>query len=158
MADITPGIYLEVKEGSIGTGATSRTQQYRNFWMTLIQDGSEVKVRLLDADFQLTAVSEVFSVADFESGRLTYIPQGDKKYQALILKLKQTAKPPASKPRPLEEPSASPDKPASGKWWESPPKDIKPGDIFNRDESSRGSSSKPGTGTKPGAKKNWWDR
>ncbi|MBF0531299.1 MAG: hypothetical protein HQK55_18925 [Deltaproteobacteria bacterium] len=151
MPEVTPGIYLELKETNIGTGVTARKEQFRNFWMTLSQTGEEVVVALLDGDFNLTGVRQTFNNADFESGQLKYIPQGDKKYQILLSKLEQIVK--SSPPKPASTPpAATPSKPAAAKWWESTPKDVKPGDIFKRDD-----AVKKGQQPKSENKKNWWE-
>jgi hypothetical protein len=149
MEDIKGGIYLEVKKGVIGTGHTAKTEEFRNFWMTITQKGDEVQCILLDNDFKPTGLRETIPVAVLNGERFTYIPQGEKRYRAILAQLaeaaakKQTAPPPAPA-------QAKPEKTASPKWWQGEEKDVKPGDLFKRDESGR---SKPA----PVASKNWWE-
>ena len=165
MSELTAGIYLEVKKSSIGTGVTAKEAEYRNFWMTIKQDGENVDCLLLDDYFNLTGIKEIFPIDDFQNGRLVYIPQGQKKYQTLLKKFEQrldkaktkaktkAARPPQPRPESREEDSTQtrgeasqldiltgagkatkkkqPVK-AANKWWETPEKDIKPGDIFKR--------------------------
>ena len=128
MSEITPGIYLERKKGVIGTGSTAKEAIYRNFWMTIEQDGDMVHCVLLNNDFMLTSVMEKFPAKTFEPPRFVYIPEGDKRYQ----KLKENL--PAPKTTEKAPPAEMQNKPA--KWWESEQKEIKPGDFFNRDESA----------------------
>jgi hypothetical protein len=156
MADIQTGIYLEVKKGVIGTGHTAKSAEYRNFWMTLAQEGDQVHCVLLNQDFQLTGLNETFTTEDFESGRLTYIPQGEKRYQILLrelleIKLKQKKKaPPAADPSPT---AAKPkEEPKAKKWWEGEQKSLTAEDIFG----TRVRTDKPEE-AEPKPSGNWWE-
>lgn len=148
MEDIKDGIYLEVKKGVIGTGHTAKTEEYRNFWMTVGQQGDEVQCVLLNNDFKLTGIRETIPAAEFNSDRFTYIPQGEKRYRALLAQLAEAA--PVKKTAPTATGPTKPEKTSSPKWWEGQDKDIKPGDLFKRDESGRPK-------TAPAESTNWWE-
>ena len=156
MSSIKPGLYLEVKKGTIGEARTAQDVEYRNFWMTLSQEGGLVELLLLDNDFKPTGLKESRPVADFESGALTYIPQGEKRYQLLLKKL--TAKRPA--PSPSKAPAPAPAKDAPQKpagWWEAKERQLTEEDLFRRPEKPAGSKA----GKKKGevtTKKSWWDK
>jgi len=161
MAEIKPGIYLEVKEVGIGTGATAKTQVYRNFWMTLAQEGDQVKALLLDGDFKPTTVTQSLPEGDFCSGRLKYVPQGEKRYRALIKSLSAgpaPASPEAEIPPPVSAPKPETGK-GSGNWWDDGDKTTKSEDIF---QTRSGRGLKPGEKKKSGPaqslKKTWWDK
>jgi len=161
MAEIKPGIYLELKEVAIGTGATAKTQVFRNFWMTLSHEGDQVKAVLLDGDFKPTPVAQSLPEGDFVSGRLKYVPQGEKKYQALIKSLSPGPAPvshEAESPPPTSAPKPAAGK-GSGNWWEAGGDTLKSEDIF---QTSSGRGQKPGEKTKSGPaqslKKTWWDK
>ena len=138
MAEIIPGIYLERKKGIIGTGSTAKETVYRNFWMTVDQEGEIIHCVLLNNDFRLTSVTEKFPADSFAPPRFVYIPEGDKRYQKLKEGLPE--KPSKKKDTAAPAPDADPSK--SGKWWEKPQKEIQPGDFFSRDESD-GKRNKP---------------
>jgi len=155
MAEIKAGIYLEVKEVAIGTGATAKTQVYRNFWMTLSHEGDQIKAVLLDGDFKPTPVTQSIPEADFAGGRLKYVPQGEKRYQALLKLL--AAGPAAAGREPAAPPPASAPKPeagpATGNWWEAGGKTLKSEDIF---QTSSGGKKKAVPAQS--LKKTWWDK
>ena len=86
-------------------------------------------------------------------GRFTYIPQGEKRYQTLTAALSR----PKTSAKPKAGPAASPQVKTTGnketgkaKWWESEPKDVKPGDIFKKDPVKK--KKEPVS-----LKKNWWE-
>lgn len=150
MAEFQKGIYLEVKKGTIGTGVTARDTEYRNFWMTFSREGDLVHCFLLDQDFNLTNVKDALPVEDFISGRLIYIPQGEKRYRKLF---QQLSSGPGKKTAP-DRPAQAPDqeKKAPDQWWAQPEKVINPGDLFKRDDrQSRGESNNHLTSG------NWWE-
>ncbi|MBU2548221.1 MAG: hypothetical protein KKB20_07430 [Proteobacteria bacterium] len=150
MSQIKAGIYLEVKKGTIGTGGTAQTQEYRNFWMTVEERDGQVNCALLDNDFNLTPLRESFSTAEFDSGRFTFIPQGEKRYKRLLQKLGllNHPKPAASGPKTAAGP---PQKKPSANWWEGQEKKVEPGDIF-KSEPDRPAEKPAKTGGG-----NWWD-
>ncbi len=155
MPTVKPGIYLEKKEGVIGTGHTAKSAEYRFFWMTLPQEGEIVKCLLLDQDFNPTGIQDTKQSSDFESDTIVYIPQGDKKYNLLLKKLLAQGKTAPAKKAPAAaagKQKAEPDSKASPKWWEQSEKKIEPGDIFGRKEEDK----KKGQ-TKIQDKKNWWE-
>ena len=92
MEEVKLGIYLEVKKGVIGTGHTAKSTEYRNLWMTLIVKEDEVVCAHLDNNFKPTGLKQSMTISEFTSGRFTYIPQGDKRYQAMMSALKESAK------------------------------------------------------------------
>ena len=149
MSQIEAGIYLESKQGTIGTGSTAKTQEYRNFWMTIDQVDDMVHCVLLDNDFNLTPLKESFQVADFESGRFTFIPQGEKRHQRLLKKIKAPA--PVQTDPPKTQAPAAGKKDQAGRWWEKAEKDVQPGDIFKKDSAPAG-AKRPRTGGG-----NWWE-
>ena len=148
MEEIKGGIYLELKKGVIGTGHTAKTEEYRNFWMTIAQNGQEVECVLLNNDFKPTGYREKIPLAEFAGQRFTYVPQGEKRYRALLAQITPT--PRVKKEVPSDPTPAQPEKTSSPKWWEGQSKDIKPGDLFKRDESGRPKSA-------PAASTNWWE-
>ena len=150
MAQVKAGIYLEQKKGVIGTGHTAKEEEYRNFWMTVMQKGDEVVCILLDNDFKPTGIKQSLPAGAFESGRLTYIPQGEKRYQILINKLKEKNLA-AQKKAQAQKPAAPAEEQKPRGWWEAPEKDIKPGDIFKRDDTP----SEKSKGTTSSGQ--WWD-
>ncbi len=89
MGEIIPGIYLEVKKTQIGTGSTSRSTSFRNFWMTDFQEDGNVKITLLNDEFMLTGLNENITADELASDRFTYVPEGEKRYQALLEVLKR---------------------------------------------------------------------
>jgi hypothetical protein len=148
MTTIKPGIYLERKESTIGTGITTQSTEYRNLWMTLNQTEDKMQVVLLDDDFKLTGVRQAFPVSDFEEQKLTYVPEGEDKYQALLMEFVQKRK--KTRPAPKPKPAAQKAEPKTGNWWESPEKEVKPGDAFKRN----GEKPQPAAATPQG---NWWE-
>ncbi len=150
MTIIKPGIYLEKKVSTIGTGITTQSTEYRNLWMTLNQTEDKMQVVLLDDDFKLTGVRQAFPVSDFEDEKLTYVPEGEDKYQALLMEFVQKRK--KATPAPKARPAAQKAEQQAGNWWEAPEKEAKPGDAFKRN----GEKSKSGAAvTSQGG--NWWE-
>jgi hypothetical protein len=134
MVEIKPGIYLERKKGIIGTGNTAKETEYRNFWMTLEQTGEIVHCVLLNSDFMLTTVTEDFSADRFEPPRFVYIEQGEKRYQLLKQQLEEKkSKKEAANGSAIQKSTQA--KPAN--WWETPQKEIQPGDLFKQDGTAR---------------------
>ncbi|MEW5724988.1 MAG: hypothetical protein AB1896_17890 [Thermodesulfobacteriota bacterium] len=157
MPDIKPGIYLEVKKGTIGVGHTAKSAEYRNFWMTLNQGQGEIELLLLNEDFMLTGVRDCVPESEFATTRFTYIPQGDKRYQLLLKKLAQKENQSAAfKPRPAEAGKAKAPPEPSGptvKWWDSPKKETSTEDIF----ATRATGEKKVKESEGRGSGNWWD-
>ena len=148
MTTIKPGIYLEKKVSTIGTGITTQATEYRNLWMTLNQTEDMMQVVLLDDDFKLTGVRQAFPISDFEEQKLTYVPEGEDKYQALLMEFVQKRK--KASPAPKAKPAAQQAVPQAGNWWESQEKEVQPGDAFKRNgEKSKTTAAQP--------QGNWWE-
>ena len=150
MAEVKTGIYLEIKKVNIGTGSTAKSEEYRNFWMTVFQEGESVHCALLNNDFKLTAITEIFPADAFETDRFTYIPQGEKKFQALLRKLLEDQQKKMAVEK--KKAAAAPEKEKPANWWDSPKKDVQPGDLFARPEG--GASKKTDESSSSG---NWWE-
>ncbi|MEW6264737.1 MAG: hypothetical protein AB1641_16820 [Thermodesulfobacteriota bacterium] len=150
MPEIKPGIYLEIKKGVIGTGHTAKSAEYRNFWMTVGLGSHEVEMILLDQNFKPTNIREKRPISDFETKRLVYIPEGDKKYQNLSAQIEPTVQPSSSQTGAGPVQAEAP--PVKAKWWEAPEKKITPGDIFKREEKARSDQDAEATGSG-----NWWE-
>ena len=147
MPEVKSGIYLEIKKGTLGVGHTAKETEYRNFWMTLAQEDENVHCVLLNQDFGLTHINETFPASDFDSGRLNYIPQGEKRYQRLLRELLEAEMKRRSGQKAKEEAQT---KPESAKWWEGDQKNIQAGDLFKREAGKREPQSAPPSG-------NWWE-
>lgn len=148
--EFKPGIYLEVKKGTIGTGVTAKSSEFKNFWLVMPESEGKTLIILLDEDFKLTGLKETVSVKEFETGRFTYIPQGEKRYNLLINQLEKM-KQEQLKKKSLQAQKASEAAPKkAANWWEAPEKDVKPGDIFDRGEKPEKDDQGAGSG-------NWWE-
>ena len=157
MVEFKAGIYVEFKKGTIEAGRTAKTSEDRNFWMTLDQAGDEIRLALLDNDFNLTSLRETVPLAEFLTDRFTYIPQGEKRYRLLLKRLSEKAGPKA-RPAPAEGPKEDKEEKKEAKWWEKPKRDIKPGDIFKRnDHQNKKPVPKKRKSTEQITKKNWWE-
>ena len=132
MTTIKPGIYLEKKVSTIGTGITTQKSEFRNYWMTLNQIEDKMQVVLLDDDFKLTGVRQAFPISDFVEEKLTYIAEVEDKYQLLLMEFVEKRRKASTKPK--AKPAAQEPEPKSGNWWESQQKDVSPGDVFKRNE------------------------
>jgi hypothetical protein len=151
MGEVKNGIYLEKKKSTLGVGHTAKETEFRNFWMTITQSEGIVQCVLLDQDFQLTGISEKIPEADFENGRLVFIPQGEKRYQRLLRKLlDQKNRREAQKARTASETKPAQAQPAA-KWWEQSDKEVQPGDVFKKDPEA------PKQLATPPSSKNWWE-
>lgn len=130
-----PGIYLEEKTGSIGTGGTAKTAAYRSFWATLsISEHSAVMV-LLNDDFRPTSIREIYPLETLRGPKWHYIAEGQKRYARLRPHLDRMA----AQPDPAAA-RAPAEKPGSGNWWAG--------------GGSAGASKKK---EPPKRKNNWWD-
>lgn len=139
MTDFKPGIYLEIKKSTIGTGHTVQTAEYRNFWMTSKHKDGVVQLILLDEDFKLTGITDEVTVSELNTERFKFIPQGEKRFNLLTRQLEERAKKAAEKKAAqlaAQSASTQPEAKPTG-WWEQPEKDVKPGDIFKKDDKSQ---------------------
>ncbi|MDR1045300.1 MAG: hypothetical protein LBP33_09310 [Candidatus Adiutrix sp.] len=139
---VRPGIYLEEKKSSIGTGGTARMTEYRTFWVTLSIDEKSAVMVLLDDDFKPTAIRETFSREIILGDGWHFIAEGEKRYQRLRPHLDRLLAP----PRTPAAPQAAPAK-GGGNWWDGGG-EVK--DPFALDRKSK---------ARPVPKKGgWWDK
>ncbi|MEE9436649.1 MAG: hypothetical protein V3V37_08170 [Candidatus Adiutricales bacterium] len=162
MSEVKPGIYLEIKKTKIGSGSTSQNASFRNFWITDFQEDETVKITLLNDEFTLTGLNEIITADQLASDRFTYVPEGEKRYQALLEELKRKDSTPqkgvASKEHKKKtdeqetQESVNTNIALGFLGAGNPEKDVKPGDFFNRSPSSK----KPKKPAIP-SKKSWWN-
>ena len=162
MNEVIPGIYLEVKKTQIGSGSTSQNASFRNFWITDFQEDETVKIILLNDDFKLTGLNEIITTDQLASDRFTYVPEGEKRYQALleVLKRKDSApktgavskdhKKKTNKPETQESPDTIAALSFLGVGEQE--KNTKRGEVFRRNPSGK----KPKKESAPN-KKSWWN-
>jgi len=143
---VKPGIYLEEKKSSIGTGGTAKTAEFRNFWATLLIRENKAEMVLLDDDFRPTGLRESFAFEILSGPGWHFIAEGEKRYQRLRPHLDRLLAPPAPKPA-----EAKPAAPKAAKWWEGGGETGGPAkDPFALDK-------KPKTAPAP-KKGGWWDK
>ena len=144
-ATVKPGIYLEEKKSSIGTGGTAQTAEYRNFWVTLAIRESIAEMVLLDDDFRPTGLRETFTFEAMTGPGWHFIAEGEKRYQRLRPHLDRLLAPPAPKP------AASQPAPSKGSnWWAGGGDDAPAKDPFALDKKKK---------TAPAPKKGgWWEK
>lgn len=94
MAEVVEGIYLEVKQSTVGTGNTASRTTFRNFYAVCVADEAVV-MYLLDDRLGLTGLRETVTMAGFPK-QLTYQPKLDPYYE----KLKPSLAPPPPQVRP----------------------------------------------------------
>ncbi|MGL4209129.1 MAG: hypothetical protein ACRCTY_07050 [Candidatus Adiutrix sp.] len=133
-----PGVYLQEKAGTIGTGATAKTAEYRSFWVTLQIGEETVEMMLLNDDFHPTGIREKLPLSTVLGPDWHYIAEGEKRYQKLLPQLERllTAQV-ATKEAPTEGKK-------SGNWWES-------GGNTNKKSSKKSPTEK-------NPKNNWWSK
>ncbi|MFH1059099.1 MAG: hypothetical protein V1797_10555 [Pseudomonadota bacterium] len=95
MAEVREGIYLEVKQSTVGTGDTASRTTFRNFYAVCLL-GESVVMHLLDDRLGLTGLKETVTLAGFPN-QLTYQPKLDPYYDRLKPSL---APPPPPQARP----------------------------------------------------------
>lgn len=130
-----PGIYLEEKNSSIGTGATAKTAEYRSFWATLCEQESCMVMVLLNDDFRPTGIKEKIPLEKLKGANWHYIAEGEKRYGLLRPHLDKMLAQPAAPAAPAEKPAAA------GNWW----------------DGGGGKTSAPKKKEAPKKKNNWWD-
>ncbi len=141
MSQFKEGIYLETKQGRLGTGHTSSNVVFKNYYAAR-QVGEKVEMFLLDDDMGLTGLREQVSLKSF-TGKYQYQPQLQERYQDISAGLpplpgqaapqqRQEATPPqtrpAAQPPQTRPPAQAPQKrqpaPAPAEqsgdtpWWE----------------------------------------
>lgn len=142
---LKPGIYLEEKKSSIGTGGTAKTAEYRNFWVTLLVKESVAEMVLLDDDFRPTGIRETFGFEIIRGPGWHFIAEGEKRYQRLRPHLDRLLAPPA--PQPAAAQAASP---KNANWWEGGGDSGPAKDPFALDKKKKAS---------PAPKKGgWWEK
>lgn len=132
-----PGIYLEERNSSIGTGSTAKTAQYRNFWATLLIGEDCAVMVLLNDDFRPTAVKEKYTFEVLRGPQWHYIAEGQKRYALLRPHLDRMLAP-AAQAAANNKPQ---EKPASGNWW----------------GGGAPAAASPQKKAEPKKKNNWWD-
>ena len=147
MSEVKPGIYLEIKKTKIGSGSTSQNASVRNFWITDFQEDETVKITLLNDEFTLTGLNEIITADQLASDRFTYVPEGEKRYQALLEELKRKDSTPktglASKEHKKKtdeqetQESVNTNIALGFLGAGNPEKDVKPGDFFKRSPSGK---------------------
>ena len=142
---VKPGIYLEEKKSSIGTGGTAKIAEYRNFWVTLSISESLAVMVLLDDDFKPTGIKETFSLEIISGDGWHFIAEGEKRYQRLRPYLDRMLAPPAPKAAP-KAPKAS-----GGNWWDGGGGGGEVKDPFARDKNQKKNAPAPKKG-------GWWDK
>lgn len=142
---IKPGIYLEEKKSSIGTGGTAKIAEYRNFWVTLSLGSASVEMLLLDDDFRPTAIRETFSHEVLLGPGWHFIVEGEKRYQRLRPHLDKLLTPPPSR----AEPKAA--APKAANWWGGGEEQGEPKDPFALDKSKKSAKPTPKKG-------GWWEK
>ncbi|MBW2052033.1 MAG: hypothetical protein JRI85_07295 [Deltaproteobacteria bacterium] len=166
MGKIQPGIYLEIKKGSIGTGHTAKDVEYKNFWILFSQEDGLALIYLLDNDFNPTGIRETISASEMKKRSFTYIPEGEKRYRNILKKFgrrlipnknaqMEKAIPDTSKP--IQDAVEKPSQKNKAVTWdvltgrEAKPEDTKPYEPFKRNPSSKKRQSSFST------KKSWWE-
>lgn len=140
---IKPGIYLQEKKSSIGTGGTAKTAEYRTFWVTLRLGEASVEMLLLDDDFRPTGIRETFSREVVLGSGWHFIVEGEKRYQRLRPHLDRLLAPPPPK---AEARKAAP----AANWWGGEPAG-QPKDPFALDKSGKRAKPEPKKG-------GWWEK
>jgi len=79
MSQFKEGIYLETKQGRLGTGHTSSNVVFKNYYAARLV-GEKVEMFLLDDDMGLTGLREQVSLGAF-AGKYQYQPQLQERYQ-----------------------------------------------------------------------------
>jgi hypothetical protein len=123
MAGFPDGVYLETKQGSLGTGRTKSSITFRNYY-AVRRDGDRVEMFLLDDDLALTGLRESQDLAGFRE-RFQYQPQHQDAFDALLPALGPgrppaeaiPERPPADK-APAPAPPSAPDSPDQTPWWD----------------------------------------
>ncbi|UQZ89772.1 hypothetical protein C4J81_11355 [Deltaproteobacteria bacterium Smac51] len=134
---LKPGIYLEEKISTIGTGSTAKSAEYRTFWVTLTVSEKSAVMVLLNDDFRPTAIRETFSTEVLLGPSWHYIAEGEKRYSILRPHLDKMLAPPATARSSAPAKSAS-----SGNWW---------------DGGAPAKAAAPKKKAEPAKKNNWWD-
>jgi hypothetical protein len=143
---VKPGIYLQEKKSTIGTGGTAKTAEYRTFWVTLRVAEASVEMLLLDDDFRPTAIREIFSHEVVLGPSWHFIVEGEKRYQRLRPHLDRLLAPPPPK---AETKKAAPK--ATANWWGGGEPEGQPKDPFALDKSRKSAKPEPKKG-------GWWEK
>ncbi|MCA1905208.1 MAG: hypothetical protein LDL11_01300 [Desulfarculus sp.] len=108
MPEVPEGIYLEIKQSTVGTGNTASRVTFRNFYAVRVV-GEMADLHLLDDRLGLTGIKETVALANFPS-QLSHQPKLDPFFAKLLPSL-GPAQPPqtrASAPPPAARPASAP--------------------------------------------------
>jgi hypothetical protein len=141
---VKPGIYLQEKKSTIGTGGTAKTAEYRTFWVTLLVGEASVEMLLLDDDFRPTGIREIFTHEAVLGTGWHFIAEGEKRYQRLRPHLDRLLAPP---PPRAEAKKAAP----AANWWGGGEPEGQPKDPFALDKSKKSAKPEPKKG-------GWWEK
>ncbi len=144
---VRPGIYLEEKKSSIGTGGTAKTTSYRTFWVTVTVGPDGAEMLLLDDDFKPTGIRETFSAEVLLGPGWHFIAEGEKRYQRLRPHLDRLLTPAAAPKPTAAQPAAKP----VNNWWSGGESNAPPKDPFARDPKTK-------TAPAPAKKGGWWEK
>jgi hypothetical protein len=156
-AGFQEGIYLENKKGSIGTGSTAKSAEYKNFWATASLKDDSAVMALLDSEFKPTAVLETFSLEVLTGPNWFFVTEGQKKYQQLrpildrllAAQAQKTAEAEAAKAKAAEA-KAKAAEPAAANWWGGAAPSGPPANPFELKKTDK---------KQPAAKKgSWWEK
>ena len=123
MSDLREGIYLQEKKGSVGTGITSQSVVYKNYYAVRLTD-TQAELFLLDDDLALTGLRESVPIGRLRQG-YTYQPELQERFKALDANLgprpkgsapKAPAPNPVPPPRPASKPKVEAKEPSG--WWD----------------------------------------
>ncbi len=144
MSQFKEGIYLETKQGRLGTGHTSSNVVFQNYYAARLA-GEKVEMFLLDDDMGLTGLREEVPRKGF-ADKYRYQPQLQERYRNLAAGLpplpgqsppqkRPEAAPPQKRPAvpaPQKRPAApAPAQPSDDTpWWEMTGKGS--GDLFKK--------------------------
>ncbi|MDR2946198.1 MAG: hypothetical protein LBV79_05580 [Candidatus Adiutrix sp.] len=140
---VAPGIYLEEKKSSIGTGNTAKTAEYRSFWVTLDIRERDAEMLLLDDDFKPTGIRKSISLETLSGPGWHFIAEGEKRYQRLKPLLERLQA--AAAPKPAAQAA-----PKSANWWDGGGGGGEPKDPFALDKKPKASSAPKKGG--------WWEK
>lgn len=121
MPSIKPGIYLETKKSEVGTGVTSSTLTFRNYYAAR-PSGDRVELFLLDDDLNLTGLHDWADPEEMES-RFTHQPEHDERFDQLMGYVGAPAVEPAPQASP---PQARPEAPPPAERSAAEPPQTRP--------------------------------
>lgn len=141
---VKPGIYLQEKKITIGTGSTAKDAEWRTFWATLRMEAGSVEMLLLNDDFRPTGLRETFASEVVLGAGWHFIIEGEKRYQRLRPHLDRLLASP--RPKAVAKKSA----PAAN-WWSGGEPEGQTKDPFALDKSGKNAKPEPKKG-------GWWEK